>query len=170
MTKALILILALIFNANISFGQIILKKEDIAMQYFVDSLLNTEFKHYKKIIINSALTNNYSDFFLYPCCFADRSIYTKIKSALFNKDTLTDKMFLSINLPNNLKKVDLKNFRKMGKLKNLHFFIEVNRVTFAKPNYYVLIEVRSREYLYQYFFEISQGNKVLQWCKQEMIF
>ncbi|WP_143091032.1 hypothetical protein [Thermoflexibacter ruber] len=160
----------MIFNATFSFGQIILKKEDVATQFFVDSLLNTEFKNYKKIIINSILTNNYSDFFLYPACFNDKNIYVKIKSALLNKDTLTNTVLLSINLPNNLKKVILKNTHKVSKLKKLHFFIEVNRATFANPHYYVLIEVRSREYLYQYFFEISQENQILQWCKQEMIF
>ena len=169
-TKMLILILVFVLNPNISFGQTTIKKENIAMQFFLDSLLNVEFKNYKKVIINSTLTKNYSDFFLYPSCFSDKNIYVKVKSALLNKDTLSNRELLSINLPKNVKKVSLKNSHKIDKLKNLHFFIEANRVTFAKPNYYVLIEVRSREYLYQYFFEISQENKILQWCKQEMIF
>lgn len=169
-TKYLLLFILYFYQYGV-YGQRILKKEDVAVNFFLDSLLVKELKKHKSLFLNPIISNSYSEFILYPDCFKHKSMYAEIKSAiiLLNKDSLKNKETLLITHGKN-NKIKFKKYKNNKKIKPLCFFIEVNRAVFVNSNYYVSIDTVSRGYLRQYFFEVSNTNQILTWCKQELIF
>jgi len=155
-----VVLLFILFSIT-SFSQEQIDFEQIAFNYFVDSILPQEDFITTKVLFDGKIELQYTSFREPYSCFKDKELYIALKAKEESEVPSCKNEIHWIKTKDNKKII----FRKKKKLQKKNYIMLLFSSTPYNSKHYVLIKLDRLSDNIDYYFEIDKSGKVDRWCQ-----